>query len=92
MMTPNDVPRRESLSGWRRQKTSPTIGPIERGQYEHWELVASVLEHKDNVDATLLKVVLLSLILCSPVVLVSLFLLGRFATNTKTRPCKMCVM
>jgi hypothetical protein len=28
---------------------SPTIGITERGQYEHWALVASVLEHKDNV-------------------------------------------
>jgi hypothetical protein len=28
---------------------SPTIGLIERGQYEHWALVALVLEHKDNV-------------------------------------------
>ena len=37
--------------------TSPTIVLIERGQYEHWALVASVLEHRDNVDTTLLKFV-----------------------------------
>ena len=81
--------RRDCLSGWRRERTSPTNGPIERGQYEHWAPIASVLEHKDNVGTTLLKFVLVSLILCLPVVLVSLFLLVRF--NTKTHPCKMCV-
>jgi len=53
-------------------------------------MVASVLEHRENVDATLLKVGLVSLILCSPVVLVLLFLLIRF--DTKTLPCKMCVL
>jgi hypothetical protein len=31
-------------------RTSPTIGLIERRQYEYWALIASVLEHKDNVD------------------------------------------
>jgi hypothetical protein len=87
---PNDMPRRDSLLGWRRQKTSPTIGPIERGQCEHWALVASVLEHKDNVGITLVKVVLVSLILCPPVILVLLFLLVRF--NTKTCLCKMSIL
>ncbi len=43
--------------------TSPTIGPIERGQYEHWALVASVLEHRDNVGAPWLEVAFLILIL-----------------------------
>ena len=69
---------------------SPTLGLIERGQYEHWALVASVLEHRDNVDTTLLKVGLVSLILFSPIVLVLLSFLVRF--DTKTRPCKMCVL
>jgi hypothetical protein len=80
----------DSLSGWCRQRMSPTLGPIERGQYEHWALVASVLEHRDNVDTTLLKVGLVSLILFSPIVLVLLSFLVRF--DTKTRPCKMCVL
>jgi hypothetical protein len=42
----------------------PTLGPIARGQHKHWALVASVLEHKSDVGATLVKVVFLLLILC----------------------------
>ena len=69
--------------------TSPTIVLIERGQYEHWALVASVLEHKDTV----IVIPCSKLSIIDPVftcVLVSLFLLVRF--NTKTRPRKMCVL
>jgi hypothetical protein len=44
---------------------SPTIGLVERGQYEHWALVASVLEHRDNVGAPWLEVAfLLLIVLC----------------------------
>ena len=91
LVTPYDLPRGGGcLSVWCRQRMPPTLCPIERGQYEHWALVASVLEHRDNVDTTLLKVGLVSLILFSPIVLVLLSFLVRF--DTKTRPCKMCVL
>ena len=30
-------------------KGTSSTTPMSRGQYEHWALVASVLEHKDNV-------------------------------------------
>jgi len=67
---------------------SPTIGPIERGQYEQWALVASVLEHKDNVDILCSKMSIIDPV--STCVLVSSFLLVWF--DTETRPCKMCVL
>jgi hypothetical protein len=31
-------------------KGTSSTTPMLRGQYEHWALIASVLEHKDNVD------------------------------------------
>ena len=54
---------------------SHTIGPIERGQDDYWALITSALVHTDNIGTILVKVVLVSLILFSPVVLVSLGLL-----------------
>ncbi len=60
---------------------SPTTGHIERGQYEHWTLVASVLEHKDNVIPCSKLSIIDPVFTC---VLVSLFFLVRF--DTKTRP------
>jgi hypothetical protein len=62
---------------------SPMLGPTERGQYEHWALIASVLEHKDNVDILCSKLSIIDPVFTC--VLVSLFLLVRF--DTKTRPC-----
>ena len=62
---------------------SPTLGPTERGQHEHWALIASVLEHKDNVDILCSKLSIIDPVFTC--VLVSLFLLVRF--DTKTRPC-----
>jgi hypothetical protein len=66
---------------------SPTTGPIERGQYEHWALVASVLEHKDNVIPCSKLSIIDPVFTC---VLVLLFLLVRF--DTKTRPCSKMLL
>jgi hypothetical protein len=59
---------------------SPTLGPTERGQYEHWALIASGLEHKDNVDILCSKLSIIDPVFTC--VLVSLFLLVRFDTKT----------
>jgi hypothetical protein len=59
LVTPYDLQRGGGgcLLVWCRQRMPPTLCLIERGHYEHWALVASVLEHRDNVDTTLLKFV-----------------------------------
>jgi hypothetical protein len=62
-VTSDDMPRGTVSQGGGDKGTSPTIGPIERGQYEHWALVASVLEHRDNVGPPWLEVAFLLLIL-----------------------------
>ena len=69
-------------------KGTSSTTPMSRGQYEHWALIASVLEHKDNVDILCSKLSIIDPVFTC--VLVSLFLLVRF--DTKTRPCKMCVL
>ena len=64
-------------------KGTSSTTPMSRGHNEHWALIASVLEHKDNVDILCSKLSIIDPVFTC--VLVSLFPLVRF--DTKTRPC-----
>jgi hypothetical protein len=86
-VTPDDMPRGTVSRGGEDRGCLPQLASL-RGDNMNTGHVASVLEHKDNVD-----ILCSNLSIIDPVftcVLVSLFPLTKF--NAKTRPCKMYVL